>query len=190
MKWFFLKCLVVILFLTACYTLMAQPKGPDGNCTPKQKAELIVAAKNFFDWYRQEYPNMKKFVLVAKTGKGGSYRVQQRGVDSFLSKIQVSGLFNNEFIDSWKEFFKARDEHFRTHPQTKGVPLGFEYDLILFTKVVPEVLEKAKSFKAQSINYTEGAYLVEGEAKDWYMLYFKKEGNKWKICEVGNGDEE
>jgi hypothetical protein len=190
MKKFFLKCLLALVFIAACITVVAQPNGVEGNCTPKQKSELAAAAKNFFDWYRQQYPAIKQLALVAKTGKGGSYRVQWNAADTFLARLQSSGLFNHEFIATWKDFFKARDQHFKEHPQTKGEPLGFEYDLVLLTKTPRQTLDKAKNIKIQFINFTEGAYLVEAEVKDWYMIYFKKEGNKWKICDVTNGSED
>jgi len=190
MKRFFFTFLMALVFIAACITVVAQPKGIDGNCTPKQKSELAAATQNFFDWYRQQYPSMKQLVLVAKTGKNGSYRVQWNAADTFLARLKNSGLFNNEFITTWKDFFKARDEHFRTHPQTKGEPLGFEYDLILLTKTPQKALDKSKNINVALANYTEGAYLVEVDVKYWYMIYFKKEGTKWKICDIANGDED
>jgi hypothetical protein len=190
MKGLFVKCLIAVGFLIACFTVVAQPSPIEGNCTPKQKSELAAAARTFFDWYKLQYPTLKQLVMVAKTGKGNSYRVQPKAVDSFMNILQRSGLFNHEYIETWSEFFKLRDQHFREHPQTKGIPLGFEYDFVLSTKTPQQTIDKIRNMKIRFINFTEGAYMVEAEVKDWYMVYFKKEAGKWKICDVANGNEE
>lgn len=190
MKSLVLKMLMAVALLASCFVVMAQPKAIAGNTTIKQKAELSAAAKVFFNWYKQTYPRLSKIELVKKTGKNNSYRVQWKQVDTFLTILENSQLFNNEFIVSWMQFFRARDEHFENNPQTSGEPLGFEYDLILLTQEPAKVLTKVSGMKISDVNYTEGYYMVETEVMNWYRLYFKKSGGKWKISDIANSNEE
>jgi hypothetical protein len=192
MKNIVLRFVMAAFLLASCFAVMAQPAAISGNTSSEQKAELKEATKKFFNWYRQQYPALSKLILVKKTGNGAaaSYRVQWPGVDTFMNVIRNSGLFNHEYISTWSDFFVARDDYFKTHPQRKGIPLGFEYDFVLLTNTPQKVIKQADKMKVHAVNFTEGAYLVEVEAQNWYMLYYKKEAGRWKICDIVNGNEE
>lgn len=190
MKSFIIRVVLAVGLLASCFSVMSQPSGIEGNCTPKQKNELSIAARGFFDWYNQESKNIQKITLVAKTGAKGTYRIQWKGVDSFMNILQTSGMFNEEYLDNWKDFFKTRDRFFVEQSQSKGVASGFEFDLLLQTARPSTVLKDLKKLKVHFINYTEDAYLVEVSVVNWYLVYFKKEAGKWKICDVSNANDE
>ncbi len=192
MKNVVLRFVMAALLLANCFAVMAQPAAISGNAKSKQKAELKEATKKFFDWYRQKYPSLSKLILVNKTGIGAAaaYRVKWTAVDTFMNAIRNSDMFNHEYISTWSDFFIARDDYFKTHPQRKGIPLGFEYDFVLLTNTPQKVIKQVDKMKVHAVNYAEDTYLVEVEAQNWYMLYYKRESGKWKICDIVNGNEE
>lgn len=108
------------------------------------------------------------------------YRINFENVAYFLSELNKHSYLDEKFIKQLRNKFDEIDKTLETTKQSDGVPEGLEYDFILETQEIDEILEYLKN-KKFSISSNEDSYLVN--VNDVYTLSISLENEK--ILNIG-----
>jgi len=154
----FPKPLTVISFLVLLYASSCANDKP-ATTVEKISADSATVVKrmegipdsavfNFLRWYAKNVNRISEINLVNNNGSNDStkfYSVNFPATEIYLNALKESGFISGQYINTWHEYFKKRDEHFKSHPQNEGPPEGFDYDLVMQTQDIEDIyhLDKA-----------------------------------------------
>lgn len=143
----------------------------------KVKDSLQVPEKtinNFIKYYGENYDLIYKDNFVDYSQQ--YYRINFSNVDLFLKRLKSESFFTPEYRDKIKLKFKTIDSLLDSSKQDDGVPEGLEYDFILNTQDVDEILSYIKNDKFSILKENENTFQVNFNKV--HKLNFKMKGDK------------
>lgn len=149
---------------------------------------------HFLKWYSTQYTALKRIRLVNKKGAGESrsehYSVNFKGTDEYLSMLKGSGYISDDYIEKQRRYFREREEHFRSYPQTDGPAEGFEHDLVLRTQEIDEALAKIGHVKVTEVKKSSTSSIVDADTGMNLRFRLSKNSGNWLIDSIeSNGIE-
>lgn len=144
----------------------------------KTKESNVIIEKqtiiDFIKFYSNDYDSLYQEDFVESDNK--YYRIDFDNVNLFIQKISNTGFLSKKYIEKIKLKFKKIDSLLTIEKQYDGVPEGLEYDFILQTQEVDEVLDYAKQGDFEVLEYKNGC-LVNFKY-NIQNLYFEMKGTK------------
>ena len=144
----------------------------------KTKESNVIIEKqtiiDFIKFYSNNYDSLYQEDFVKSDNK--YYRIDFDNVNLFIQKISNTGFLSKKYIEKIKLKFKKIDSLLTIEKQYDGVPEGLEYDFILQTQEVDEVLDYAKQGDFEVLEYKNGC-LVNFKY-NIQNLYFEMKGTK------------
>lgn len=140
------------------------------------EAELI---SKFLSFYQENYDsiNDKDFLDV----NNEYYRIDFEVVDDYLNKLDstyLSNIFKKRLLNNMKNI----DLKLQSSLQNDGIPEGLEFDMILKTQEVDEILNmiKKKKYHIETCKDIENCYLLNISNLHCLLFYL----NKGKISAI------
>ena len=144
----------------------------------KTKESNVIIEKqtiiDFIKFYSNNYDSLYQEDFVKSDNK--YYRIDFDNVNLFIQKISNTGFLSKKYIEKIKLKFKKIDSLLTIEKQYDGVPEGLEYDFILQTQEIDEVLDYAKQGDFEVLEYKNGC-LVNFKY-NIQNLYFEMKGTK------------
>lgn len=113
-----------------------------GCGAPKQHPDPLQTVKDFLQWYGTNYQEANSFGLVNQ-GDSVFYSVNFEEAEKYLAYLKSSGFVSDEYLSVFRKKFAEAQINFEKEPVNEGPPLGFDYDIVLFTQEPELVIEKA-----------------------------------------------
>lgn len=164
----------------------AEKTGGDSTAVKETADETPAISgklKEFYNWYLSKAQEFGSFQIIT-TDK--TYRINFGETEKLLDFLKTSGHFSENFLNSWREFFKERDKFFQESKQNEGPPEGFEMDPFTYSQdgeTTIQLLASAKwtiTFKGNEATATSGP---TGESPG-VKITLNKMGNAWLISKV------
>jgi hypothetical protein len=134
------------------------------------KEQAIIS---FIKFYSNNYDSLYQENFVDYEDR--YYRIDFDNVNSFIEKINKNKFFSEGYAERIRYNFKKIDSVLVSEKQDDGVPEGLEYDFILKTQDIDEILNYAKQMDYKVLDYKNG-FLVN--FKNIHKLYFEMKGAK------------
>ena len=159
----------------------------NGIAGPRKKGmatrpETVIKA--YVNWYKHNRERLEKFNMVP--GSPGdsthAYAVDFTVAEAYLRDIKKSGFVSDQYIDNFREYFKANDDYMKKNPQFDGPAYGFGIDLVYKGHDTPEIEYHLKKFKILSKSISGNkAQIVVKMASSKYIFNLSKSGKSWLI---------
>lgn len=155
-----------------------------GCGSPKQQEpDPLQTVKDFLSWYGTNYREANSFELVNQ-GDSVFYSVNFEETEKFLAYLKSSGFVSDAYLDVFRKKFAEAQINFDKDPINEGPPMGFDYDIVLWTQEPDLVIEKGKNPSVIFSSIRDGQASL---ALDVYMkLQFElsKKNGSWKIDRI------
>lgn len=154
-----------------------------GCTTPRQQPDPLQTVKDFLAWYGANYKEANSFGLVNQ-GDSVYYSVNFEETEKFLAYLKSSGFVSDKYLSGFRKKFSEAQLAFEKEPMNEGPPLGFDYDIVLWTQEPDLVIEKAKN---PIITFSS---IRDGEASIGLDVYMKlqfdlsQDNGAWKIDRI------
>jgi hypothetical protein len=157
----------------------------------KSKLESTQTVISFLRWYKANYEKIiqNQNILVNNAGSDDTtktYSVNFSETDNYLILFKSSGYVSDFFLDDWRKYFAECEEYFKNNPQIDGPPDGFNFDLILLTQEVEEILKAIDHLKVIEEEENDSAALVKVDIMMRFSFRLSKVNNKWLIDKIDN----
>lgn len=176
-----LYCLFIIVFSIEA---SAQKKINQSSTLAVNDQKVISQVINdFLKWYGNQYLNIYKLKLINKDSSG-NYSVDLKQCEQYLQILKSSGFISDEYIRLWRQYFESKANSFRINIQNEGPPEGFDYDFILHTQEVEDILVNSTKFKHIFIEskFNESVVEVHTHRKEiTYEFELRLVNGKWLI---------
>ena len=112
---------------------------------PVQNSDAANAAINFLKWYKQHRDTITKIEMVnnvtyGENEKGKPYSVNFGKAQEYLSALRASGYISDKYMSNQMDYYKKCDKYFKENPELGGPPVGFDFDLVLWTQEIESTL--------------------------------------------------
>ena len=179
-----MKKILFVLFLLPI-AVMAQKKS--------KNSAVEKPVLDFLKWYQKHQAELKSINLVFNFNQTESsnkpYSIDYKSTEKYLTELKKSGLIGAKYVERWRNYFKKCDADFLNNPQTEGVPVGFEHDLILLTKDDDVILNTLEALTVKDSYIKSNGYaLVTIQFSNKYVLKFElsKQNDTWYIQDISN----
>jgi hypothetical protein len=156
------------------------------------ETQPVKTVMDFLKWYRANTEKLEKnsFVIYPDkfddagniTDSTSFYRVDFKGMETYLAALRKSGFISGKYIDAQRNYFQQADSNFKVNHAYEGPPEGFDADLIMLAQDFDlRNLQKSKALlKRKTAKTAEVTILFDyNELKLTYHL--TNEQGKWKI---------
>lgn len=142
---------------------------------------------NFLTWYRDHMTTMINIGLVNQDMKDSTefYSVNFQETERYLTELKNSGFISDQYLNTWRNYFKKADEQFKITHQYDGPPEGFDFDLIMWAQDFDlSEIEKAKTL--EELNGDHATVTVEFPYQYKLQYSLSKQNDKWLIDDIKN----
>lgn len=150
---------LILLASFACNSNNNENKTQKFESKKEKSLDLTDRTKYFLNWYKQNFEKINDLQLVETPEvdeRISYYKIDYNSTKKYLSILKSSNLFSEYFLINLESYFKLGDEKLQKLKQNDGAPVGFEFDLLLYSQEPESILDNI-----QSISYN-----VEFQSQD------------------------
>ena len=174
--------LIVGVLLFSCNDIQAMKLDYYLAVKPTETPKRVT--RDFLIWYKDNRENLEKFQLVS--GKPGdsttAYRVDFEETEKYLRELKKSGFVSDQYIASFRKYFKESDANLKKYSQFDGPAEGFGFDLVLKAHDYNEILDHINKMKVitKPINADTAKVYVKFPTVVM-LLQLSRSGKSWLI---------
>lgn len=103
--------------------------------TPQIDNIYTIKTKEFLKWYKTNFEKINKIQLINfdLNDTTSFYTLNNNIAAQYITYIKNSNLFSNEYIENLNKYLLEKGAYLNKIKQKDGPPIGFDFDLILFT---------------------------------------------------------
>jgi len=164
-----IKAIIILLIFFISFTSCKSRETKTSSTIKKDtitnvnSLNYVEKIKAFLKWYKSNYEKILKIQLVDLKGDGATaqYRVNFTNTDKYLALLKSSCFFSSKYIETMEKYFELGDKKLVELKQNDGPPIGFEYDLLLYTQEPESLLENIENIKYEIIQKTKSFTIVK-----------------------------
>ncbi len=143
---------------------------------------------DFLKWYKENYQpiNDIELIYLAPGDTIIPYSVDAIGTKKYLEYFENSGYVSKNYIKYWSNYFLERQQYFEDNLEFDGPPSGFEFDFVLLTQEVDEVLDSIENPEILNSEITKNQAIVKINISMRLSFCLTKSNNQWLIDKIEN----
>jgi hypothetical protein len=174
--------IVLTLLIVSSYTSGATQLNNVHTIRTVEKPKKVV--RNFLNWYKENRERLNKYRLVSgdPENKTKAYRVDFAETEKYLNELKKSGFVSNQYISTFRKYFRTADANLEQYPQYEGPPEGFGFDLVLKADDYKEVLDHFAKMKVITKPVNADSVKVYVRFPTVVMMFrLSRSGKSWLI---------
>jgi len=139
----------------------------------------VLFLRDFFKWYKTkfDYLDHHVFYVAMDLKTNAPYRINLSETEKYLSVLQSSGFFSDNYILNYKSYFKKIDLTLQKTKQNDGTVDGLDYDLIMHNQEPESILKNLNNIRLSVLKSTTSYVTVKMTTpfdRDTYQLFYLK----------------
>jgi hypothetical protein len=149
-----------------------------------------IFLRRFFRWYKTKFDSLDHhiFPVVMDFKTNAPYRINFKETEKYLSILKLSGFFSDNYINSYRDYFRKIDLTLQKTKQNDGPVEGLDFDPIVHSQEPESILENLNNIWLRVVKFTENEITIKMLTPfnvDTYSLYYlKKINNKYMIDKI------
>jgi hypothetical protein len=138
-----------------------------------------VFLRRFFRWYKTKYDSLDHHIFPVATDfkNKAPYRINFKETEKYLSILQSSGFFSDNYIINYRNYFKKIDLTLQKTKQNDGTVDGLDFDPIVHSQEPESMLENLNNIRLTVVKFTANDITIKMRTQynvNTYLLYHLK----------------